>query len=134
MNKEELEKSIAAKRAAKTTELELRIEAHNLAFLEAYEKALDGEFANRLVIVDIPKVGKCLYRFAGRTDHAAFTREIHEKIELAPCVTYTSKCVLYPLPVAHRELLDKENPEGFVKAALAIKTAMKGEDTAEGKD
>lgn len=129
----ELEKRIAEKRAAKATEATEALDKHNLGYLEALDKALD-DHGERLVVVDIPHIGKCLFRYPGITDHTAFTREIHKDLELSPCKTYTSKCVIFPAPLAWKDLCDKINPEGYVKAALRIKIAMKGDEDAAGKD
>lgn len=129
----EMRERVAAKREAKKAAEDAEIEAHNKGFYEAYDKAID-EHGSRLVEVDVPYVGKCLYRFPGKVDHAAFTRAIHDKIDLAPCVTYANKCVVYPDERTHHKLLGEKNPEGYVKAALKIKTAMRGEDEEEGKD
>lgn len=129
---EEVKARVAAKLAAKEAETAAAIEKHNEGFYLAYEKALD-EHGDRLVVVDVEKVGKCLFKFGGRADHAAFVGAIHKSMDMGPCVTYSCKCVLYPEPLKFRELLDKVNPEGFVKAALRIKIAMQGEDDEEGK-
>jgi len=128
----ELEKRIAEKQAAARAKTADELEEHNLGYLEALDKALD-EHGDRLVTVDIAHVGKCLFRFPGRPDHAAFVRDVAKEITLGACVTYTTKCVLYPAPVAFKDKLDALNVEGFVQAANAIRSAMRPEDEEEGK-
>lgn len=114
-----------------------RIETHNKAFEAAYLKKLEtADDAEAFVEIDIPRVGKCLFRFPEQAKHALFRRHANKPntpLELGPCVTYSAGCALFPEPVKFRELCEKYNPQGFETAALKIFLAMKGKDEEEGE-
>jgi hypothetical protein len=131
---DEIKKAIEAKKAAKAAPAREAAEKHEAAYLAAYLTALDTYDEGELVTVDVPRVGKCLLRFAGRPDHAQFTKAIHEKIEVAPCLTFAVKCAVFPAPLDFKTLLEAKNPEGFVDCALAVKNAMKSRVIEEGKE
>lgn len=130
---EETKKRIAEKAALQKAKAELDEQLHLERFYEAKEKAIDTYGEGRLVEVHVPSVGMCLFRFAHTADQAAFTREIHKAVELGPCRTYATKCVIFPDPQTFSSSVADKNPEGFVKCALAIKTAMRGTEEEEGK-
>ncbi len=131
---DDLKKAIAEKKAAKAAPAREAAEKHEAAYLAALLSALDTYDEGELVTVDVPRVGKCLLRFAGRPDHAQFTKQIHEKIEVAPCLTFAVKCAVFPSPIEFKALLEAKNPEGFVTCALAVKNAMAGQVIEEGKE
>lgn len=128
----ELEKRIAEKRAAARAKTADELQNHNLGYLEALDKALD-EHGDRLVTVDIAHVGKCLFRFPGRPDHAAFVRSVAREITAEACRLLASKCVLYPTPQEFVNKVDALNSEGYIQTANAIRAAMRPEDEEEGK-
>ena len=129
----ELQKAIEAKRKEKEGPAAEAARLHEEAFWMAYLKALDTYDEAELVSVEVPRVGKVLLRFASRPDHAQFTKAINEKVEVSPCLTFSSKCAVWPPPVEFKELLETKNPEGFITCAMAVKTAMTGKVLEEGK-
>lgn len=131
---EDAKKRIAEKAALQKAKAELDEQLHLERFYEAKEKAIETYGADRLVEVDVPVVGMCLFRFAHTADHAAFTREIHKGFELGPCRTYVTKCVIFPEPQTFASVVAEKNPEGFSKCAVAIKIAMRGTEEEQGKD
>lgn len=134
MTNDDLKKAIEEKKAAKAAPAQKAAEEHERAYLQAYLSALDTHDPEDLVTVEVPRVGKVLLKFATRPDHAVFTKAINEKVEVAPCLTFASKCALFPSPKEFAKLLEERNPEGFVTCALAVKNAMAGKVIEEGKE
>jgi hypothetical protein len=134
----EIEKRLKEAKEKKAAHDAERIEKHNAAFVEAYLKALDNaDDGASFVEVNIPKVGKCLFKFPSRPDHAAFKREVNVRekpLELSTCTTYSTKCVVFPPPIQFKEMCDKYNVQGFEIAALRIHREMQEKDEEEGKD
>lgn len=114
-----------------------RIAAHNEAFAAAYLKKLESaEDADAFVEVDIPRVGKCLFKFPEQAQHALFKRHLNvpnKPVEMGPCKTYAVHCVVFPEPVKFKELCEKYNVQGFETAALKVAMAMQPKDNAEGE-
>jgi hypothetical protein len=131
----ELLEEAKAKRANAETE---RIAQHNAAFDAFYLNALaSDDGSTSYVVKSIPKIGKCLATFAAKPDHALFKRAVNVRdkpLEMSTCVTYSTKCVIFPAPKKFAELCDKYNVQGYEIMALGIHAAMQSEDEDEGKD
>jgi hypothetical protein len=114
-----------------------RIEKHNEAFAVAYLKALETSAEETsFVEVEIPKVGKCLFKFPDKARHAEFKRHANapgKALEMGPCVTYSTNCCVFPGPVPFKDICDKYNVQGFEIAALKIFHEMAPKDKAEGE-
>ena len=129
----QLEEAKAKRAGAEKT----RIEAHNTAFAAAYLKKLEGaDESDAFVEVDIPRVGKCLFRFPDAAQHALFKRHLNvpnKPVEMGPCKTYAVHCAVCPEPVKFKELCEKYNVQGFETAALKVARAMQPTDEVEGE-
>ena len=130
---EQLEEAKAKRAGAEKA----RIAAHNEAFAAAYLKKLESaEDADAFTEVDIPRVGKCLFKFPDGPRHAEFKRHANipnKPLEMGPCKTYSVHCAVFPEPAKFKEACEKYNVQGFETAALKINAAMRPRDDAEGE-
>lgn len=130
----ELLEEAKAKRANAEKE---RIAKHNEAFAAAYLKELEkSDDSTAFVEVEIPRVGKCLFEFPEKNQHALFKRHANapgKPLEMGPCVTYSVHCALFPPAAQFKELCEKYNVQGFETAALKVFGAMRPKDDEEGE-
>ena len=133
----DIHKQLEEAKAKRGNAEKTRIEAHNAAFATAYLKLLEtSDESVSFVEVNIPKVGKCLFKYPEQARHAEFKRHANapgKPLEMGPCKTYASNCAVFPAPVVFKELCEKYNVQGFETAALAINIAMRPKDEAEGE-
>lgn len=129
----QLEEAKAKRAGAEKT----RVETHNAAFVAAYLKKLEGaDDSDAFVEVEIPRVGKCLFKFPDAAQHALFKRHLNvpnKPVEMGPCKTYSVHCAVFPEPAKFKELCEKYNVQGFETAALKVARAMQPKDAAEGE-
>ena len=132
-----MDELLAEAKAKRADAEKTRIEAHNVAFAAAYLKKLEGaDESDAFVEVEIPRVGKCLFRFPDQPQHAQFKRHLNDPnkpIEMGPCKTYAVHCAIFPEPVKFKELCEKYNVQGFETSAVAVAKAMMPKDKAEGE-
>ena len=133
----DITKQLEEAKAKRANAEKTRTEAHNAAFAAAYLKKLESaDEAEAFVEVDIPRVGKCLFKFPDGPRHAEFKRHANlpgKPLEMGPCKTYAVHCAVFPEPVKFKELCEKYNVQGFETAALSIFKAMRPKDEAEGE-
>jgi hypothetical protein len=132
-----MSKQLEEAKAKRANAEKARIDTHNEAFEAAYLKKLESaDDAEAFVEAEIPRVGKCLFKFPDGPQHALFKRHANapgKPIEMGPCKTYASQCAVFPEPVKFKELCEKYNVQGFETAALKIFAAMRPKDETEGE-
>lgn len=132
-----MDELLAEAKAKRAGAEKARIDAHNEAFAAAYLKLLEHcDESAAFVEVDIPRVGKCLFKFPEQAQHALFKRHLNvpnKPVEMGPCKTYAVHCVVFPEPVKFKELCEKYNVQGFETASLKVAMAMQPKDDAEGE-
>lgn len=133
----DIQKQLEEAKAKRAGAEKARIDAHNEAFAAAYLKKLEGtEEAEAFVEAEIPRVGKCLFKFPDQPQHALFKRHLNipnKPVEMGPCKTYAVHCAVFPEPAKFKELCEKYNVQGFETAALKVARAMLPRDDAEGE-
>lgn len=132
-----MDELIAEAKAKRAYSEKARIDEHNAAFGATYLKKLESaDDSEAFVEVDIPRVGKCLFRFPERNQHALFKRHLNipnKPVEMGPCVTYAVHCAVFPEAAKFKELCEKYNVQGFETAALKVARAMQPKDEVEGE-
>lgn len=133
----DIEKQLAEAKAKRADVEKARVDAHNEAFSAAYLKLLEHcDESTAFVDVNIPRVGKCLFKFPDQAQHALFKRHLNipnKPVEMGPCKTYAVHCAVFPEPAKFKELCEKYNVQGFETAALKVARAMQPKDDAEGE-
>ncbi len=133
----DIQKQLEEAKAKRANAEKERIEKHNAAFAEAYLKALNSsDDETSFVEVDIPKIGKCLFKFGKGPQHTEFKRHANmpgKPLEIGPCKTYSVHNAIFPAPAQFKELGEKYNAQAFEIAALKIHKAMQPKDESEGE-
>ncbi len=133
----DINKQLEEALAKRTNADKERIAKHNEAFAVAYLKELEkGDDSTSFVVVDIPRIGKCLHKFGDQAKHAEFKRHANmpnKPLEMGPCKTYSCHTAVFPPPLDFKALCEKYNVQGFETAALAVLVAMRPKDQEEGE-